>query len=262
VEAGATIGLPGPRPALSVCVATYKKHGPPNLRTLAEDLDAALDGLSGELIVFLNGVSADRVGVPPWAVVRGSPINLGVSPAWNVAAQTARSDSFVFVNDDVRLGPGSLRELWAVLHADESAGVVGPVGTRWDILEPRHVSHLDDSTLPPGTTQECEVVSGFLFATPRSVFEAVGGFDEAYAPCGFEEVDFCTSVRLTLGLRCLAVAGIAYDHHFRISTSRPWRRVRFNGRSESIGRIADRNRRHFRAKWQSLAARAQSPPPL
>jgi GT2 family glycosyltransferase len=116
---------------------------------------------------------------------------------------------------------------------------------------------VDVDGLAPGQVRECEVVSGFLFATRRDTFDAAGGFDEAYAPYSYEEADYCTAVRLDLGLRCYAVAGVGHDHAFGVTAAwRPWRRVRFDGRSESVWSIDRRNRRHFLAKWADRAATA------
>jgi len=234
-----------------VCVAVYKRHGPPNLRSLAASLTAALGGLTAELVVALNGVPPDDADVPEDASVVVFECNRGVPVAWNAASRAARASVLCIVNDDVLLGPGSLRLLYDALTRDPTAGVVGPVGTRWDIARAQHLSYLDLKGLAPGSRSECEVISGFLLVTPRRVFDDVGGFDEAYAPCGFEEVDYCTGVR-RLGLRCYAVAGVDVVHEFTISSARPWRRIRYNGRSETIKSISRRNKRYFLEKWSAI----------
>jgi GT2 family glycosyltransferase len=236
------------RPDVSVCVPVWKSHSPPDLATLQTSLRDALAGLRAELIVVLNGISRSQVPLMPETVVIEFPTNHGVPVAWNRAAAAASAEVLCFVNDDVVLGPSALRRLWESARREE-AGVVGPVGTRWDIIKGEHLAYVSTDALPPGELEPCEVVSGFLFATRSEVFGAVGGFDEAYTPCGFEEVDYCTAVRLMLGLRCYAVAGVAYRHEFGISSRRHWRRIRFDGRTESIRSIARRNREHFLAKW-------------
>jgi GT2 family glycosyltransferase len=235
---------------VSLCVPVYKVHGPPNLSTLAETFSQSLGGLRGELIVALNGISAGEARAPLSARTVELKVNHGVSVGWNRAASTARGDILCFSNDDVLLGPDSVRLLVDALRARPEAGVVGPVGTRWLIEEGRHLAWVDVSGLPTGEVQECEVVSGFLFATRRQTFEAVGGFDEILAPCSWEEVDYCTAVRKRLGLKCYAVAGVVHDHKFGISApQKPWARIRFDGRSESLWSIHRRNRRRFLSKW-------------
>ena len=241
---------------VSVCVPVLRAHRPPNLGSLAGELRDAVGALRVELVVVLNGISRAAAGVPDagCSVIEHAR-NRGVPIAWNAAAAAARGRTLAFVNDDVRLGPGSLEILHRAL-ADPRAGVVGPVGTRWDIAPPRHREYVDTSDLPAAGTRACEVVSGFLFATRADTWRMAGGFDEAYSPCGFEEVDFCTAVRLDLGMNCYAVAGVAHEHEFGVSARRSWRRVRWDGRSERLGSIAARNRAHFAAKWTEKAGAA------
>jgi GT2 family glycosyltransferase len=239
-----------PRPDVSVCVPVWKRHSPPDLATLQMGLLDALAGLNAELIVVLNGISRSQVPLGPATVVIEFATNHGVPVAWNRAASAASAEVLCFVNDDVVLGPSALRRLWESARR-EDAGVVGPVGTRWDILNGKHLAYVSTDALASGEVEPCEVVSGFLFATRSEVLRAVGGFDEAYTPCGFEEVDYCTAVRLQLGLRCYAVGGIPYRHEFGVSARRHWRRIHFDGRTESIRSISRRNREHFLAKWAS-----------
>jgi GT2 family glycosyltransferase len=234
---------------VSVCVPSYRAHDAPNLATLAAALPAALDGVSGELVVALNGIDASAARVPDGAVSVDLGVNRGVAPGWNAAAAQASGSILCFANDDLELGPGSLATLARVLQQRPEAGVVGPVGTRWDIAAGSHERWLDLSDRAPGEVEACEVISGFCFATRRATFDAVGGFDEFYAPASWEEVDFCTAVR-EHGLRCYAVAGVEVAHEWGISQrAMPWKRVRFDGRSETLRSIHRRNRRHFLSKW-------------
>jgi GT2 family glycosyltransferase len=237
---------------VSVCVPVYRQHGEPNVATLASSLSAALADLDGELVVALNGVSAPVAGVPASAVTVDLGINRGVAPGWNAAARAARGELLVFTNDDVLLGTNSLALMAQTLLERAEAGVVGPVGSHWNLKEPAHVAWVDMGKRPAGEVEQCEVVSGFLFAARREVYNQAGGFDEVYAPCSYEEVDFCTAVRKRLGLKCYAVAGVGYEHEFRISFARPWTRVHYDGRSEMIRSIHRRNSRYFRRKWTGI----------
>jgi GT2 family glycosyltransferase len=233
-------------------VPVYRRHGEPNLESLAASLDDALEDVSGELVVALNGIAAPAAGVPEGAVTVDLGVNRGVSPAWNAAARAASGEILCFANDDVVLGRAAVKTLTRALRERPEAGVVGPVGTRWDLRDPRHLDWVDMSGLPPGAVAACEVVSGFLFACRRETWEAVGGFDERYAPMSWEEVDFCTSVRAK-GLRCYAVAGVEHRHEWGVSRKQaPWKRVQWDGRSQSVWLIHRRNRRHFVRKWADV----------
>jgi GT2 family glycosyltransferase len=235
---------------VSVCVPVYRAHGEPNLSTLGATIAPALDGLSGELVVALNGISAADALVPATATAVDLGENRGVSPGWNAAAAAARGRVLVFANDDVLLGERALALMHEALTTRAEAGVVGPDGTLWDLSAPKHLQRLDLSGLEPGELRACDVVSGYLFAVRREVWEALGGFDEAYAPCSYEEVDFCTDARKRLELTCYAIAGIEVEHEYGISVSNPWKRIRHNGRSELLRSIHVRNERYFRRKWQ------------
>lgn len=233
---------------ISVCVPVLRSHRPPNLASIARQLPAAAAGLLTELVVVLNGISRRASGAPDDCVVIEHARNRGVPIAWNAAARASSGRVLAFVNDDVRLGDRSLAMLHDAL-GDPRAGVVGPVGTRWDVAEAHHLAYVDMAKLEDGDRRECEVVSGFLFATRADTWRKSGGFDEAYSPCGFEEIDYCTAVRLDLGLACYAVAGVAHEHQFGVSARPAWRRVSWDGRSERLGSISARNRAHFRSKW-------------
>lgn len=234
---------------LSVCVPVYKAHSAPNVGTLAAALPAAAGALEAELVVALNGIRAAEAGVPDGVATVALDTNRGVAPGWNAAAGAAAGDVFVFANDDVEPGPGSLELLAGVLRERPEAGVVGPVGTLWDTERWHHRTFIDMDGREPGELVECDVVSGFLFAVRREVYEAVGGFDEAYAPASWEEVDFDQAVRAR-GLNCYAVAGVDAPHEWGISArQKPWARIRWGGRSELIWSIHRRNRRHFLSKW-------------
>ena len=237
-------------PDISVCVAVYRAHDEPNVASLARELPAAADGLSYELVVLLNGIDRLSAGAPEEAKLVALDANYGLPIAWNRAAGAASGRVLVFANDDLSLGPASLRMLHDALAENSDAGVVGPVGTNWDLDKALHQSWIDPDSLEPGQVRECDVVSGFLFATPAEVFERVGGFDEAYSPVTFEEVDYCTAVRRKAGLRAFAVGGVEQDHEFGITArGKPWRRVKWARGNEFLFRIDRRNRRHFLSKW-------------
>jgi GT2 family glycosyltransferase len=231
---------------VSVCVAVYRAHSEPNVASLHGSLAPALGGLRGELVVALNGISASAAGVPEAASAVSLPDNLGVAPGWNAAARAATGEFLVFANDDVVLGRGSLERLVAVLRERPEVGVVGPVGSNYDREAWRPIGMVDPAG---GAVEECDAVSGFLFATRRATWVAVGGFDEAYAPASWEEIDFNCAVQRS-GLRSYAIGGLGVRHEWGISRRQPpWRMLRWGGRRELLWSIHRRNRRHFLRKW-------------
>lgn len=234
---------------VSVCCAVYRVHEAPNVSSLAADLPAALGEAEGDLIVALNGISASKAGVPPGARTVELALNMGVSPGWNAAADAASGEILVFANDDVKLGPGSIAKMVEALGDHADAGVVGPAGAMWDIERGRHLQTVDGSDIEAGGVRECDAISGFLFAVRRAVFVEIGGFDEAYAPASFEEIDLCFAVR-SKGLKALVVGGVDVSHEWGVSARQPpWRTVRWNGKREVLWAIHRRNRKRLHRKW-------------
>lgn len=247
---------------ISVCVATYRAHPAPNLASLAAALPAALGGEDGELCVALNGIPAAAAGAPAGARLVLLSLNTGVAPGWNAAATRATGDVLVFANDDCEPGPGAFAQLATALRDHPGAGIVGPVGTLWDLQTGAHVDHVSTERLPPGTLVPCDVVSGFCFAVRRETYDALGGFDETYAPLSWEEVDFCVAARVA-GLENHAVAGVEVAHEWGVSAKAPvWRRIAWGGRRELLWSIHRRNRRHFLAKWAGRAPESVRPAPV
>lgn len=239
---------------ISVCVATYKAHPAPNLASLGLQLEAALGGEPGELCVALNGISAAAAGAPPTAKTVPLPVNKGVAPGWNAAATAATGDVLVFLNDDCEPGPGTFAELARVLREEPRSGVVGPGGARWSLVTGERESFVSADGQPAGALVPCDVVDGHCFAVRRDAYDAVGGFDEFYAPASWEEVDFCTAVHAS-GLENYVVAGVEVAHEWGISAKAPpWRRVAYDGRKELLWSIHRRNRSHLIEKWAHLVA--------
>lgn len=236
---------------VSVCCAVYRAHEPPNVASLATALPAALAGIDGELTVALNGISGSLAGVPPGTRTVALPRNMGVSPGWNAAAETSSADILVFANDDVQLGPRSIAGMVKALDDHSNAGVVGPAGAMWSIECVHHIERVEGADLEAGSVRGCDAVSGFLFAVRRETFLKVGGFDEAYAPASFEEIDLCFAVR-ALGLEALVVGGIDVAHEWGVSARQPpWRTIRWNGKRELLWSIHRRNRARLRRKWSA-----------
>ena len=56
----------------------------------------------------------------------------------------------------------------------------------------------DDHQLDAGVynlVREVDYCSGALLATPRILYEELGGFDQQYAPAYYEDTDYCFKVR-------------------------------------------------------------------
>lgn len=155
----------------------------------------------------------------PLTVIRNAD-NRGFAAACNQGAAGSDADYLLFLNPDTRLLPGSLEDAARYLRAPEhtSVGIVGiqlvdseghvarntaRVPSAWSMIgNSLGLDRLMPSVFPPHFVSEwahdetCEVdqVMGAFFFMRRSVFEALGGFDERFFVY-FEDMDFAMRAR-------------------------------------------------------------------
>jgi len=151
----------------------------------------------------------------------------GFGPTCNAGARAARGANLLFLNDDIRVGPGLLNALGEALGS-HSIGAVGPdvwslalgrseSGTRlfWHhgVLETRQ-----DALSGEGAV-EVPYLCGAVLAVRRIDFFAVGGFDERLAPYYWEDVDLSLRIQRSVGTtRVLSDVQVEHDHGATIST--------------------------------------------
>ena len=215
------------RPRVSVVIVHWNTP-----RALAATLASIAPGAGGvpcETIVVDNASHAE----PPRAVdlcgarlVRNSS-NRGFAAAANQGARLARGDLLLFLNSDARLHPGALRALVACVDGDPSIAAVAPVivdraGRRRSpamrflgpashalgLLGIRH--HRYPTADTPGGMQRADWVTGAVMLVRRSVFAAIGGFDEGFF---FYEEDEDLCWRLRRRGHQVAVVGWAEAEH-------------------------------------------------
>ncbi len=154
-----------------------------------------------------------RSVIPPYAAsVARNEVNRGFAGNCNAGAARATGDILIFCNQDI-LAHATLSQGWdKVIRAafeDASVGIVAPrllfpdgkiqsAGGQIDArLQPYHrclgYSNLDYWEV--NTPEEVTWVTGAFLAIRRDIFRQVGGFDEAYSPSYFEDVDICLRVR-------------------------------------------------------------------
>jgi GT2 family glycosyltransferase len=199
-----------------------------------------------EVIVICNGAAGElrtlvttHPQIDKYAL---NSVNVGVSRAWNMGAMMAEGDALCFLNDDVEVGPGGLAHLHQVLATDPSVGVVGPRGAVW-----RGAQH--DRYVGEREPANADNISGFCFMVRTELFHRVGGFDIAYTPAGFEEIDFCFAVR-QLGYHCRVIPGLPITHHYRHGVSASHGTVEYLHRSTDTRSLHERNKAYFKRKWQ------------
>jgi GT2 family glycosyltransferase len=218
-----------------------------------------------EVVVVANGTPEPALaglGSRSDILLVRSGVNLGFGGGCNLAAESARGDHLVFVNDDSRLAPGCVDHL--LRRALDEPGV-GAVGSRifagdGSLQEAGGIIWSDGTTahvgrdLPAGdaaylTPREVDYCSANGLLVPRSAWDAVGGFDEAYYPGYYEDADLCMKLRAR-GLGTVYEPTATLVHLETQSSSPSFRRF-----------LMDRNRETFRRRW-SDALVAHPPPPV
>ena len=185
-----------------------------NLGSVAASLEAA--GEPWEIVVVDDGGGLGELPGP--ARVVALPENRGYGPAVNAGADAARGDYLLVLNDDVRLEPGTVGALRApfpdaTLFASvpsirsplAACGDEGGKSGRFDagLLEIREVqSKATHPTLYP---------VGCCYLCPRAAFLDLEGYDDAFAPFFWEDVDLGYRA-WARGLRTLHVPEAACDH--------------------------------------------------
>ncbi len=215
-------------PRASILIVCHR-HVDLLLRCL-ESLQRNVSGaVAAETIVLFNGTpEADRGGARR-ALADGrvivSEVNLGFGGGNNRAAEAARGEYLVMLNDDAEVQPGWLEALIETGDEHPDAGAVGsrilhPGG--W-LQEAGSVVWSDASTigvgrgLPPGSRRyeylrEVDYASACSLLIRRETFERVGGFDQRFFPAYNEDVDLCFAIR-RLGQRVLYQPRSVIVHH-------------------------------------------------
>jgi N-acetylglucosaminyl-diphospho-decaprenol L-rhamnosyltransferase len=190
---------------------------------LASFAAVAVDDIANSRVTIVDNASVDGScdNLPatlPIAVIR-NPDNRGFAAACNQGAAGAASDFFLFLNPDTRLMRGSLEIPARYLQSGhEHAGIVGiqlvdsdgqvtPNTARAPtpslmIGNSIGLDRLMPSVFPPhfvtewahDETRTVEQVMGAFFFVRRSVFEALGGFDERFFVY-YEDMDFAVRAR-------------------------------------------------------------------
>lgn len=185
-----------------------------NLGSVAASLEAA--GEAWEIVVVDDGGATGDI--PPPARVVSLPENRGYGPAVNAGAAAARGEYLLILNDDVRLEPGTVtalrarfpdRTLFAAVPTIRSplaaCGDEGGKTARIEagLLEIREVTadHAHPTLYPVGC----------CFLCPREAFLELEGYDDAFAPFFWEDVDLGYRA-WARGWRTLHVPEAACDH--------------------------------------------------
>ena len=190
-----------------------------------------------------------------FAVIRNKT-NLGFPKACNQGARKALTPLLFFLNSDVILKPGAISNMVKSLD-DPNIGIVGaklifPHGTQSGPEgKVQHVGlatdirgewvHLFIGWNPDNAkvraVRDVLAVTGAALMTRRSIYNQVGGFDEAYGVGTYEDVDYCLKVRLTG--KNVIVEQAAVGEHWTNATARAY----------SLSFPLNQNKSIFMSRW-------------
>jgi glycosyltransferase involved in cell wall biosynthesis len=212
---------------LSVVIPTYRKNES-LLRTLAALRAQWADiGERGEVVVVDDGsgdgidakLASWRKELPLRVLV--APQNEGRARARNRGWRAAHGDIVLFLDDDIALEPGALL---AHLRAQDrtAAAYVGDVVTAPAIVDSSLFEYLDSRGAAKHADGAALPARYFLtqnVSLPRAALERVGGFDEAFASYGFEDMEIAFRLEEQAQLRFfrLAAARGAHWHHHSLA---------------------------------------------
>ena len=208
-------GLIGPSDTapvrVSLIVPAYNKW----ILTLncLRSLVVAEHGAAGFEVILADDASSDETpqiaARNPWLRHVRLERNSGFIDNCNHAAEAARGEVLLFLNNDTLVGDGWLGALLASLRRRPGAGVVGSqvYGSDGGLLESGGILWGNGDVWNHGRgfkperwfeldhEREVDYVSGCAMAIRRELWQQLEGFDTHYRPAYCEDADFCLRAR-------------------------------------------------------------------
>lgn len=126
----------------------------------------------------------------------------------NQAAEKARGEYILFLNNDTQVQPNWLQPLVGLLERDENIGMVGSKlvypdgrlqeagGILWKDGSAWNYGHLMNPESPEYCyVKEADYISGAAIMIRASLWREIGGFDTLFAPAYYEDTDLAFEVR-------------------------------------------------------------------
>ena len=186
------------------CLQSVLQTQPPDLELIVVD-----NGSTDETPRMLDELSREsRTKGAPVRVLRQEE-NLGCSTARNMAVSAAAGEEIVFLdNDTIVPDPAWLEKMRSVLKAEKDGAIVGP--KLCYPVEPHLIQCAGVGVSRTGRVlfrgrgepadrfahrEEVRALISACFMFRRSLYDEIGGLDEAFNPIQYEDFDFCYRAR-------------------------------------------------------------------
>jgi GT2 family glycosyltransferase len=236
-------------------------------RMCLESLRQNTTGVSYEIIVVDNGSNVDQLEQVRDCCTQFEArlIELGhnvyFGEANNIAAEAARGEILLLLNNDVVVPAGYVEPLLNTLSQAYSAGAVGPKfvypdgqlqeagayvrSDGWPIQHGKENPPVDlISSNGPHIVDYC---SAACLMIRREVFLEAGGFDPMFDPAYFEDVDLMLRLRST-GLFTYLCTDVTVIHYENTTSREVWDQKRFEA-------VLGANHQRFTNRWGSYVSR-------
>jgi GT2 family glycosyltransferase/glycosyltransferase involved in cell wall biosynthesis len=234
-----------PNPVVSVILVLFNR-AELTLACLRSLLENTSDNIE---VIIVDNASSDLTPrlldrIRGARIIRNSE-NRNFLLAVNQAAREASGRYLLLLNNDAQLLPGSLRAAVQTLQSGPDIGAVGGRIILFDgsLQEAGSILWRDGSCLGYGRgdnpfasaymfRRDVDYCSGAFLLTPRSVWQQLGGFDEAFVPAYYEETDYCARLWEN-GLR-VVYEPAASLLHYEFASSKPTRATELQARHQEV----------------------------
>lgn len=247
----------GERPVISAIILNLNK----SLLTLecVADLLETRGPISLEIIVVDNGSQSDDFAhlttyLPDCVRVVRLSTNRYFGEGNNIGVEASSGRLLLFLNNDAFVKPDTLATLMRALDEHPDAGAVGPKFVYPDgrLQEcgamisscgtvTQRGKFLDDQPGRFARTEPVDYVSAACVLMPRALFDTIGGFDLAWDPAYYEDVDLCLKLAL-IGKRTYYCPDAVVTHIENATSADDSHGLRLNS-------VVQINREKFISRW-------------